>query len=287
VLRPKIEADVKYLYHYLRQLRLPEGGYDRHFKYLKRNTIALPPLPEQRRIAAILDKADELRAKRRAALKKLDELTHSIFLDMFGDPATNPKGWPMVHFASVVYFQEGPGVRNWQFRKEGIKLINVKNIVDGKLVIENTDRYLSPDEVKQKYQHFLLDAGDLVVASSGVTWGKIAEVYPEHLPLCLNTSMIRLRPQGKNIEKTFIRAFVESQAFRNQIVQLITGSAQPNFGPAHLKQVRIPLPPIETQRNYTKRVAAIQELRDAQHASAIKLDILFASLQQRAFRGEL
>ncbi len=94
ILRPKIDANVKYLYHYLRQLRLTEGGYDRHFKYLKRSTIPLPPLPEQRRIAAILDKADALRAKRRAALKKLDELTQSIFLDMFGDPATNPKGWP-------------------------------------------------------------------------------------------------------------------------------------------------------------------------------------------------
>ena len=66
VLRPKIDADVKYLYHYFRQLRLTEGGYDRHFKYLKRSSVVLPPLPEQRRIAEILDKADALRVKRRA-----------------------------------------------------------------------------------------------------------------------------------------------------------------------------------------------------------------------------
>ncbi|MFW6195085.1 MAG: restriction endonuclease subunit S, partial [Chloroflexota bacterium] len=101
VLRPEIEANVKYLYHYLRQLRLTEGGYDRHFKYLKRSHIVLPPLEEQRRIAAILDQAEALRAKRRAAIDRLDSLTQSIFLDMFGDPVTNPKGWPVCSLAKL------------------------------------------------------------------------------------------------------------------------------------------------------------------------------------------
>ena len=102
VLRPKAEADPKYLYHYLRQVRLTEGGYDRHFKYLKRTSLALPPLPEQRRIAEILDKADALRAKRRAALAQLDTLSQAIFFDMFGDPATNPKGFSKQPLASLV-----------------------------------------------------------------------------------------------------------------------------------------------------------------------------------------
>jgi len=249
--------------------------------------LPLPPMLEQQRIADILDSADALYAKRSVALKRLDELTQSIFCEMFGDPATNPKGWPLADFASVIFFQEGPGVRNWQFRSEGIKLINVRNIVNGELDTSNSNRYLSPIEVAQKYQHFLLDEGDLVVASSGVTWGKVAEVSAAHLPLCLNTSMIRLRPRGRNIEKGFIRTFIESFAFRKQIHRLITGSAQPNFGPAHLEQVKIPLPTVDLQREYVERVARIEKLRGVQGRSLVNLDTLIRSLRHDAFRGEL
>ena len=105
VLRPKTDADEKYLYHFLRALQIPDAGYDRHFKYLKRTSIRLPPIPDQRRIAAILDKADALRAKRWAALEQLNGLTQSMFLEMFGDPATNPKGWPQRSLSEVV---DGP-----------------------------------------------------------------------------------------------------------------------------------------------------------------------------------
>ena len=103
------------------------------------------------------------------------------------------------NFSDVVDFLEGPGVRKWQFKDEGIKLINIKNIVNDKLCLDNTDKFLSEEEVNQKYQHFLLEAGDYVMASSGVTWGKIAEVFDEHLPLCLNTSVIKLKTKDDNI----------------------------------------------------------------------------------------
>ena len=107
VLRPKMEADVKYLFHFLRQLRLHDGGYDRHFKYLKRAEVLLPPLAEQRRIPEVLDLAEALRAKRRAALAQLDTLTQSLFLDLFGDPATNPKCWPVARVGDVADVQGG------------------------------------------------------------------------------------------------------------------------------------------------------------------------------------
>ena len=93
-MRPKIEADVKYLYYYFRQLRLTKGGYDRHFKYLKRANVVLPPLPGQRRIAELLDRAEALRAKRRAALAQLESLTQGIFFEIFSDPISNPRNWP-------------------------------------------------------------------------------------------------------------------------------------------------------------------------------------------------
>ena len=296
-LRPKHnELDSGYLFHWVKtpafignMVRKATGASypavsDR---IVLESQIPLPPLAEQQRIAAILDQAEALRAKRRHALAQLGTLTRSLFLDLFGDPATNPKGWPLVAFPSVVYFQEGPGIRNWQFRNQGIKLINVKNIVEGVLVPANTDRYLEPSEVKRRYSHFLLNAGDFVLASSGVTWGKIAEVAASHLPLCLNTSMIRVHPIDDGIQKAFLRCFIESMAFRKQILRLITGSAQPNFGPAHLKQVLLPRPKVEVQREFTAQVSAVERLKAVQRMSLAKLDALFASLQHRAFRGEL
>lgn len=107
ILRPKIEADLKYLYYYLRQLNLPDAGYSRHFKYLKRTEIVLLSLPEQRRIAAILDQAEALRANRRGALAQLDSLSQSIFVEMFGDPKTNPKGWQCAEMPDVVIGKYG------------------------------------------------------------------------------------------------------------------------------------------------------------------------------------
>jgi type I restriction enzyme S subunit len=246
--------------------------------------VPLPPLSDQHRIAAILDKADSLHAKRREAIGKLDKLKQSVFLEMFGDPVKNPKGWPTTSFDDVVYFQEGPGVRNWQFRESGIKLINVINLVDGELNLGRSWRHLDPEEVDSKYKHFLLDAGDLVVASSGVTWGKVAEVKESHLPLCLNTSVIRMRSVSQKLTKSYLRAFIEGQGFQGQIERLITGSAQPNFGPSHLKKLKIVLPPLGIQERFehaASQICAMEERLACQQAS---LKCLFEALQQKVFQ---
>jgi type I restriction enzyme S subunit len=165
----------------------------------------------------------------------------------------------IVNLKDFVYFQEGPGVRNWQFKDKGIKLLNVKNIVNSNLDLTNTERYLDIEEVETSYKHFLLNPGDIVMASSGVTWGKTAIVYKEHLPLCLNTSTIRFRTNDDSILcQEFLRVFLNSNKFKKQIERLITGSAQPNFGPSHLSQVKMPLPQLPEQ----KRIAAILDKAD-------------------------
>lgn len=162
------------------------------------------------------------------------------------------------NFGDFIEFLEGPGVRKWQFREKGIKLINIRNIVNSNLLLENTTNCLDEEEVQKKYSHFLLEKGDFVMASSGVTWGKIAEVKEEHLPLCLNTSIIKIKPLDERVSKRYLWHFIKSFKFRRQIDRLITGSAQPNFGPSHLKKVKIPLPPLPEQ----KRIAALLDEAD-------------------------
>ena len=253
-------------------------------KELLGKEIPLPSISEQIRIAGQFAKVDELISLRKEQLAKLDQLVKSRFVELFGDSIDNPLGWKVANFQDVVCFQEGPGVRNWQFKDSGIKLINIRNLVDDNLVLENTNNYLSEQEIEEKYKHFLLDVGDYVMASSGVTWGKIAEVFEEHLPLCLNTSIIRLRPYDeKTISKKYLFHYIKGDAFRMQISKLITGSAQPNFGPTHLKKISILVPPVELQNQFAAFIEQTDKSKFDIQKSLEKLEMLKKSLMQKYF----
>lgn len=255
---------------------------------IKELAVPLPPIATQQHIARVLEQADQLRKQAQQMENELNHLAQSLFLEMFGDPVTNPKRWPTQLLPELLLFQEGPGVRNWQFRNSGIKLLNVRNIVNGKLDLSNTETHLDSEEVKTRYSHFLVNEGDLVMASSGATWGKTAWVRQEHLPLCMNTSTIRFRPHDQSqLSNLYMWGFLNSTAFTRQIERLITGSAQPNFGPAHLKQVKMLLPSIELQMRFQSAMERVMEMSAmALNEYAAKSE-LFESLMQRAFNGEL
>ena len=192
---------------------------------------------------------------------------------------------PSINFNDAYWIQEGPGVRNTQFTNAGIKLINVGNILkSGYLDLEKTTRYLSEQEVQQKYKHFLCDEGDLVIASSGISFDddgllrtRGAFIEKNHLPLCMNTSTIRFKSINGN-SLSYLKHWLQSYQFRSQITKFVTGSAQQNFGPSHLKKLKIQLPPLAEQQ----RIAALLDTADRilkQRESAIaKLDQLAQSV---------
>jgi len=188
--------------------------------------------------------------------------------------------------SEAYWFQEGPGVRKWQFTDSGIKLLNVGNIEkDGRLNLEKTDRHLSKEEVAQKYSHFLVDKGDLVIASSGISFDddgllrtRGAFVENHQLPLCLNTSTIRFKAVEGISELSFLRFWLDSREFRSQITKLVTGSAQQNFGPSHLKAIRIKLPPIAEQKRIAEILDRTQSLISKRKEAIAKLDTLTQSI---------
>ena len=251
---------------------------------IKKNYLNLLELPEQERIADRLDQIKHIIELREEEIKELDNLIKARFVELFGDPIINPKGWKRCKFGDVVFYQEGPGVRNWQFRDSGVKLINIRNVINDSLDLSNTNNYLEIDEVETKYKHFLLNEGDYVMASSGVTWGKIAEVYKEHLPLCLNTSMIRIRPIDSNVIcKKYLFHFIKSDGFRKQITRLITGSAQPNFGPSHLAKIDILVPDIELQQKFSLFTEQVDKSKVVVQKALNEAQTLFNSLMQEYF----
>jgi restriction endonuclease S subunit len=194
--------------------------------------------------------------------------------------------WPSVPLTEAFWFQEGPGVRNWQFTTSGIKLLNVANIEKGgTLNLEKTDRHLDESEVAKKYSHFLVDAGDLVIASSGISFDddgllrtRGAFVRKEHLPLCLNTSTIRFKAIEGLSDLRFLRLWLNSREFRSQITKFVTGTAQQNFGPSHLKATKIVLPPLAEQQRIAEVLDRAEALRTKRRAAIAQLDSLAQSL---------
>jgi type I restriction enzyme S subunit len=286
VLRPKIDADVKYLYHYLRQLRLTEGGYDRHFKYLKRSRIALPPLPEQRRIANILDKADALRAKSRAALAQLGTLTQSIFLDLFGDPISNPRKWPTLRFEDICErVTVGIVVLPASYYvSEGVPALRSLNVKPGEIVLEDVV-YVSESDNNTKLAKTKLKAGDVVLVRSGQPG--TAAVVPGELDGVNAIDLLIATPVRQLADPTFLCEFFNSAGGRDLVLSRQRGQVQKHLNVGSLNQAILPLPSIDLQHEFAVRAAAVTKHRAAERAFVVELDALFASLQHRAFRGEL
>lgn len=176
--------------------------------------------------------------------------------------ASLPKSWQVAAFPEHVFFQEGPGLRKWQWTDSGMKVINVTNILaDGSVDIDNTNRFVSLDEFNTKYVHFSVENGDIVVASSGNTYGKVGRINQSHLPLMMNTSVIRFHPLAPtSLLPDFLYAFLRSTLFRDQIERFVIGSAQPNFGPSHLKSMWIAVPPLKIQHKIARFICAYDDL---------------------------
>ncbi|MDZ4347652.1 MAG: restriction endonuclease subunit S [Candidatus Binatia bacterium] len=253
VLRPKVDADVKYLYHYLRQLRLHDGGYDRHFKYLKRAEVVLPPLAEQRRIAEVLDRAEALRAKRRATLAQLDSLTQSVFLDLFGDDGENSKGWPVRAVADYVReFQGGKSIES----ESGENVITRNRVlkvsaVTGMKFLAHESKPV-PDNYEPPKEHFA-KPGDLLFSRANTTElvGAVAYVNSTPPNVLLPDKLWRFvwrEPAG--IEPLFVWALFQTPTLRLEIGRRATGTSgsMKNISQEKVFGIRTILPPIDLQR---------------------------------------
>jgi len=158
-----------------------------------------------------------------------------------------PNNWNWFFLSDIAFYQEGPGIRTFQYRNEGIKLLNVQNITQDKLRLDLTTRHIAVDEYEQKYKHFKVQEGDILFASSGGSWGKTCWFENFDNDLILNTSTMRIRTfSEKVLLNKYLYLFLKTDFFRNQLIPQLMGM-QPNFGSTHFNSVSIPVPPISEQ----------------------------------------
>ncbi|MDA8344164.1 MAG: restriction endonuclease subunit S [Thermaerobacter sp.] len=296
VLRPRAtQLDGQYLYqwvkspHFVKDMVRKATGASYPAvsdRIVCESKIPLPPIPEQRRIAEILDKADALRAKRRAALAQLDTLTQSIFLDMFGDPISNPRGWPTVRFEQLCErVTVGVVVQPASYYvSEGVPALRSLNIRPGKIVLDDLV-YFSKSDNDTKLAKTKLRAGDVVLVRSGQPG--TAAVVPPELDGVNAIDILIATPDQQLTNPTFLCEFFNSAGGRDLVLSRQRGQVQKHLNVGSLNQAILPLPSIDLQCEFAARVAAVERHREAELASSTALDALFASLQHRAFRGEL
>lgn len=295
--------------HIFRVLPRPDrvyGGYLRHMlidalaemerhlhgatmKHVNRNeflatTIPLPPLAEQKRIAAILDAADALRAKRRQTLAELDTLLQSTFLDMFGDPVTNPKGWEVVSFGDVGKSRLGkmldrgkpkghtvyPYLANFNVQWELIQLSELRS-----MEFSESDR-----------QEFSLEYGDILVCEGGEV-GRSAIWRGEREGIYFQKALHRVRLDPNRAVPEYIQKYMWFMAKNGGFKDYASTATIAHLTGVKMKKLPVPLPPLTLQHQFAAIVESVERQKTHLRAHLAELDTLFASLQSRAFKGEL
>jgi type I restriction enzyme S subunit len=237
---------------------------------LEKFPLRYPPPPTQKKIAGVLSAYDDLIEVNLKRIKHLEEMAQITYEEWFvrlrfpghettpTNPETGlPVGWDLLPFEMLVDFKEGPGLRNWQYRESGVPFLNIRVIKDGDVDLTKV-QYLDAQEVDDKYKHFLVAENDHVISSSG-TLGRLVTIRNTHLPLCMNTSLIRMRKKTERIGTWHVKHMLLAKEFQHTLESYANGSAQVNFGPIHLKQIKIPAPPNEIGVAYEKTVAPIEE----------------------------
>ena len=283
--------DQQYLYYYLKSdkclyfiKQLASGSVRDNLRFSALREFLIPDisLEEQKQVVKILDRVSDLISEQKFQLTKLDELVKSRFIELFG---TTGKPVPLTDY---VWFQEGPGVRSVDFTDDGTILLTGSNINDNAISFgHKSDRHISNELASGKYAHFMCEKDDILVVSSAIDpdkFDKKVVVVDVDNKYCLNTGIIRFKPNKQYLTLGYFREFLKTDYFKHQVSNEMRGIAQMHFGPSHLKQMTILLPDsIESLIEFEKFVQQTDKSKLAVKQSLEKLETLKKSLMQQYF----
>lgn len=258
---------------------------------VERIEIPLPPLKEQKRIAAILDKADSLRRKRQQAIQLADQFLHAVFLDMFGDPASDK--WTTIPVEALAQKEKGSirtgpfgsQLLHSEFVDEGIAVLGIDNAVNNEFRWAKP-RYISEDKY-QELSRYTVRPKDLLITIMG-TCGRVA-IVPDDIPLAINTKhLCCITLDNELCKPDFLHSyFLMHPASKSYLFRSAKGAVMDGLNMGIIKQLPVHLPPIELQQKYSDIYERTKRTKETANNLNDEAQILFQSLSQKAFAGEL
>ncbi len=282
-----------YLYHvlsssdvYAQFVKMASGAVVKNLnsEVVKAVEILLPPLAEQRRIAAILDQAEALRAKRREALAQLDRLAQAIFVEMFGDPVGSKGKWPSKSLSDCCDAINDCPHSTPDWADEGYVCLRTSNLTEGDWNWSD-ERFVSEADYHERSKRGYIRAGDIVLSREGTVG--IAAIVQPGMEVCMGQRLVQVRCTNKFLTPEYLLQHFLYVLEPSRISRLMVGSTAQHLNVKELRALSIPLPPLLDQQKFGARMHSLKALR-SKHRDAIGvLDSVFASVQHRAFRGEL
>ena len=282
---------LRFLLHFLRsnEKKIADKGTGSTFKAitqkdLKVIQVPLPPLPVQQKIAAILDTADGLKQKDKALIAKYDELSQSLFLDMFGDLKDNIKNFNIVTVGDVTdLVKDGPHVSP-KYSDSGIPILSTRNIRPFELVL-NEIKYVSESTYEKLTKRFCPQKNDILLTKGGTTG--YAKVVDFDWKFCIWVHLAALRPTLNLINPKYLESALNSHYCYIQSQKYTRGIANKDLGLTRMINIQLLSPPINLQNQFAERIQAIEQQKHQAQASLQKSEDLFNCLLQKAFKGEL
>lgn len=264
VLEPKVELDRKFLFYYLSSLNIESAGYSRHFKFLKENVVPVPPLPEQKRIAAILDKADAIRRKRQQAIQLADDFLRAVFLDMFGDPNNNSKNVPVLPMTEVFNIRTGS--------------LNSNAAVDGGMY-----PFFTCAKEVFAIDDYAFDQEALLLAGNNAQADYDVKHYKGKFNAYQRTYVLTLR--SKSWSYPFYKFALEYQL--ENLKRVSKGSNTKYITMEIMRRTMLPVPIESEQRGFVEYFEKINDVQSFSENHRHECTALFSSLSQKAFSGRL
>ena len=255
--------------------------------FLESLPVFLPPLAEQRRIAAILDKADALRTKRREALAQLDRLAQSIFVEMFGDPLTNSKAWKTQRLDSICEVGSSKRVFVEELTEKGIPFFRGTEIGQlGEGIKAKPTLFISIEHyLRLKTEAGVPRKGDLLLPSICPD-GRIFVVDTDEPFYFKDARVLWIKVPQHQMSSLFLKHYLKL-VFANDYSKIASGTTFAELKIFALKQLEIAFPPTEMQYRFDSLIRSLEAQTEKSKQSQKELSDLFSSLQFRAFRGEL
>lgn len=250
---------------------------------LRELIVPVLPLPEQKKIAEILDAADSLRQKDQQLINHYNTLSQSLFLHMFGDTVTNPMSWDQLHLGDVLnLITYGLTVRP-KYHEEGIPLISAREIRTGIVSLERAPKISKEDFDKLSAKGKPLK-GDILFSKTGSIGHCAVVTTGKRFAITQNAARLSFKD---NITRTYAIYFLRSQYFQIESQRRAKGNAVKDLQLGDMKMFKFLMPPLELQNKFAELIESVELQKLKAQASLQKSEDLFNSLLQRAFKGEL